>query len=92
MKALELTVYPHVEDGGIDCIEDSEGTLRTPRELNGLADYKRLTDAELAAEYWRDAREFLTRANSAGERLDRIARWATLHRFATLPHYDEDHQ
>ena len=91
MSALELKAFPPIPE----CPQPHWGSFAyedwfTDRSAEmKLRDRKRLTDAELAAEYWREAREFLTKCESASERLDRIHRWTVMHRFATLPHYDE---
>lgn len=86
VNALELKVYPNAE-------RCSLWPAWCSVEFHDLVGPdKRLTDAELAAEYWK-----LTYG-------DEVARgWAsdyavirrseeqrqTMHRFATLPHYDE---
>lgn len=79
MKALELTEYPRLKwpRNGAE-IEPYRKQWRQERKV---VESKRLTDPELAAEYFRQA----------GSRFEaRSADWlATLHRFATLPHYDE---
>lgn len=87
MKPLELVIYPHVIDCGVDCIEDDEGTLRIGRELDDFAGSKRLTEAELSAEYW--AAHGDANALMIGNPRLRFSRRHTLRRFATLPHYDE---
>lgn len=100
MKALELTVYPHVIDGGMDCIIDHEGTMRFHRELDDFAADKCFTDAELAAEYQRGEFDYERAFHgmcylSGNWNPDKFAtheRRATLERFATLPHYDEAEQ
>jgi hypothetical protein len=50
---------------------------------------KHLTDAELAAEYWRSWNLFKTGNNSAHRDWAEYDRSQILHRFATTPHYDE---
>lgn len=64
-------------------------TVYPPFEHDWQID-KRLTDAELAAEFWASHGE----ANAAmtGNRRLLFSRRATLARFATLPHYDEADQ
>lgn len=86
MKPLELRI--HEKHPTLDAYRF--GPSYTPYAI--VAVDKRFTDAELAAEYWQEGRVLLTKEQSAGERFDRIVRWAVLHRFATLPHYDEDDQ
>jgi hypothetical protein len=54
-----------------------------PYALN--ARNKRLTDSELAAEYWAAALDADLMAPA-----DLVAITATIRRFATLPHYDSD--
>lgn len=81
-----FTVYPHTLDGGHDCIIDGEGTIRMLWELDALAWNKALTDAELAAEYWQSDYADV-RYDREDEDLEPIPE--IIHRFATLPHYDE---
>jgi hypothetical protein len=79
MKPLELTVYPKLKwpRRGAE-IEPYRKQWRQERKV---IESKRFTDAELAAEYYRQAGlRFETKSSG----------WlVTLHRFATLPHYDE---
>ena len=76
MKPLDLTNYGPFKEG-------PNGS----RIFHGP--HKRLTDAELSAEYWRNdaySRVFKARPN-------RWAQWGeVLARFATHPHYDEADQ
>jgi hypothetical protein len=92
MKALELTVYPKLERPMWG--HQIEGYRQQVRAESELREAKRLTDAELAAEYW--APIWLTMPDMdwdadyetcVKQMKDRAA---TLLRFATLPHYDED--
>lgn len=102
MKDLELTVYPKT-DGHFSrhCHSVSaDGSIR--RLMWGCQcpeSSKRLTNAELAAEYWQAQHDFAFIAEgmiwgqmcghwSFGEDAA-SARTKTLERFATLPHYDE---
>lgn len=98
MKALELTVYPPIpecpQQSGWGYARDDWFDDRA-KERN-LTEQKRLTDAELAAEYWSeeknlgDVRDWIKTLPGyqvlEPVLLDRVL---TLHRFATLPHYDE---
>lgn len=81
-----LTIYPHTIDGGLDCIIDGEGTMRTLAEADGLAWNKALTDSELAAEYWQSGYADV-RYGREDEDLEPIPE--IILRFASLPHYDE---
>lgn len=110
LKPLELTVYP-AECHCYQAIDKCTGimALHIPLEclLHGAratfqAKKKRLTSAELAAEYWRtDADEWQADeygdANLSEEgstwtdrHADTRRRAKTLLRFASLPHYDEE--
>lgn len=82
MKPLELTVYD-TDPSDPDCVV-----------INGYWEYrphstdKRFTDAELAAEYhsaWASMLDVPEDERYPHER----PRIETLHRFATMPHYDE---
>lgn len=90
MKALELTVYYAIPCGG-PCQCDSyvlpSGDLVSVQSVNVEA--KRLTDAELAAEVWRQEAQVTAVEAMGGTPTRNIAALETLHRFATLPHYDE---
>lgn len=50
---------------------------------------KRLTNAELAAEYWCSEWRKVTPETSDAVKILSAERAEILHRFATLPHYDE---
>lgn len=97
-----FTIYPHATDDGLEVIIDSEGTIRTLAETDGLAWNKALTEAELAAEYWaQDSKcrheQWIETVRGEGDYEDweRVAQsrmyeqLTALHRFATLPHHDE---
>jgi hypothetical protein len=86
-KPLELTVYP---------------PLKRPRYGNQIDPYreqwkrerkvieaKRFTDAELAAEYWSAAEEATSRYFRAMDADEAQRLEGAIHRFATLPNYDE---
>lgn len=79
MKPLELTIYPKLERPrrGADIMAYRSQFIDEQLVIQA----KRFTDAELAAEYFRQA----------GSRFEtKSSGWLiTLHRFATLPHYDE---
>jgi len=53
---------------------------------------KRFTDAELAAEVWRQESQVTTVEAMGGTPIRNVAALKTLHRFATLPHYDQENQ
>ena len=103
MKALKLTIYPLLEKVGRNArpgyIVGKRGVSISEAHRTGIA--KRLTDPELAAERWHFDFEDFDRTMRADpddlsqEEWDayierRIEAEAALHRFATLPHYDED--
>lgn len=55
-----------------------------------LTEKKRLTEAELAAEYHKQGHVFMLNGGSkAPDMLHQSRIWDTLYRFATLPNYDE---
>lgn len=62
-----------------------------PSILRWLNPAKRLTDAELAAEYWKASERVRSCAHPAlkVQRANALAKLQTLHRFAIHPHYDE---
>lgn len=92
---LELTVYAshEVQDGAhaVSTVYDSPYGPVFGWSADCMGRRKRLTDAELAAEYHAmDA--LLTHSEGAAlfiavQRMDRLR---TLRRFATHPHYDEE--
>lgn len=90
-KPLELIVYSTwtAVDGTVHCSAfQHEGF---PIAVDMVVREKRLTDVELAAEYWRaNAVGWMHEdaGMSAASDLD-AAEAATWHKFATLPHYDE---
>lgn len=66
--------------------------MSRPLELvvfNGYRPAKRLTDAELAAEYWSAAAEAALELAGELDETDAPLQAVTLRRFATHPHYDE---
>jgi hypothetical protein len=85
-KPLELTMYPIWENGFGDFYADKEDPMR-PTRVDFEVFRKRLTDTELAAEYWR-AGDGMAEVNydrdGSAEPITKI-----LYRFATLPSYDE---
>jgi hypothetical protein len=87
VKPLELTIYPKLERPrtGAEIMPYREQWL-AERELR-LS--KRLTTAELSAEYWYEATDIAPTIldRDPGE-FDPIG--LILYRFASLPHYDED--
>lgn len=106
-KPLELTIYPRPimkahHQGPAPYLDMESGTLTSEHAANMLAGAKRLTEAELAAEYWaqvHDSQYAMTCELAAEYKQGREAakRWGaqstakatTLHRFATHPHYFE---
>lgn len=97
MKALDLTVYEMDEDG--DYIHP-DGYFISSLDVDVFVEWKRLTDAERAAEYWRGEfdyeRAFHGMCYLSGNwdpgKFSTYERRAVLERFATLPHYDEPDQ
>lgn len=92
MKPLELIAYPLDMSfpRGYVLPRDTRVTFRAAERM---AREKRLTNAELAAEYWKQepvpdrVMECMGVSDPAhDEALEKVA---ILHRFATLPHYDE---
>lgn len=100
MKALELTVFER-EPGryGREATYNSpDGFWAYPTShVDGYAQAKRLTDAELAAEH-HAAQKACWRELAINQYADEGAhsdvgseQWAkVVHRFATLPYYDEE--
>lgn len=87
MKALELTVYPVLErpSRGADIMAYRSQFI----DESLLIQAKRFTDAELAAEVWRQEAQVTTVEAMGGTPVRNLAVLNTIHRFATLPHYDE---
>lgn len=96
MKALELKVFPirHDEDRDIHYAEiDDLGTVNVEYWIA----CKRLTDAELAAEYWRLRLKVCASGNRDMKAKGHVCtEWQAAHdeldimqRFMELPHYDE---
>lgn len=97
-KPLELTVFHRDEDGDY---RHPLGFWIPQVDVDHWAEAKNFSDAELTAEYWASYAEYVREASNvlhcqerymeaAGasfQEADRKAR--ILHRFATLPHYDE---
>jgi hypothetical protein len=95
MKALELTVYPR--RGRETYVLPHPAHCLGASAVDRLSQQKRLTDAELAAEYWRLRLKVCASGNrdmkakghfciewqAAHDELD------TMQRFLELPHYDE---
>lgn len=86
-KPLELVIFPKLERPrtGAEIMPFRE-QFRTERELR-LS--KRLTDAELAAEYWKAAESVAFITAMGGTPIRAWRKLAILRRFATLPHHDE---
>lgn len=113
-KPLELTIYPPLSpytkqviawnlEQGYDAYRGISAEMHAPGLLAMKA--KRLTDAELAAEYWaqvHDSQYAMTCELAAEDKPGRkaarhwgaqsTAKATTLHRFATRPHYFEADQ
>lgn len=93
-KPLELTVYPPIPEcpqpSGWSFARDDWFDDRTAeRKLSGR---KRLTDAELAADYWSAVVDYEDSCKPSGEDMDHEAicnQVQTLERFATARSYDE---
>jgi hypothetical protein len=82
-KPLELTVYE---------IDRSEPSMVVVDGFWAYRPYdpaKRLTDAELAAEVWKQEASVTTVEAMGGTPIRTLAALNTIHRFATRPHYDE---
>ena len=95
MKALELTVHGtrRIQDGPDTTIvyyDTDYGRRVYDRRADEISKSKRLTDAELSAEVWRAKWTGLWAEHNSGLNDSRRAMIATVERFATLPHYDED--
>lgn len=82
-KPLELTVYE------IDRTEPSMVVVDGFWAYRPYDPAKRFTDAELAAEVWRQEAQVTTVEAMGGTPIRNIAALTIIHRFATLPHYDE---
>lgn len=100
MKTLELTVYPKM---GSIYFDEQANCMWSTSMADGLAEEKRITDGELAAEYYaQDAKcrheQWIetVRGDDDYEDWERAAQsrmyeqLTALHRFATLPNYDEE--
>ncbi len=100
MKAMELVIFPPIPP---DPYESGEFLHNQPEVLDwenarfneDVSKYrKRLTDAELAAEFWKAKERCMFVSAFSGMSVSpdsHSARQAlALHRFATLPHHDED--
>lgn len=106
MKDLELTVFPR--SAVLDAYKTVDGSMVWYTfVVDEIRDSKRLTNAELAAECYRQMTRAIRESGIAELPGDMIApgdavtfgphrretqRLGTLHRFATLPHYDEQDQ
>jgi hypothetical protein len=94
-KPLELTVYD-TDPSDPDCV-----VINGYWEYQPHSTAKRFTDAELAAEYWALYSEYVREASNLLHCQERCMEAAgksfqeadqkcrVLHRFATLPHFDE---
>lgn len=88
---MSLHIYERGDKGGYVA---PEGYSIPWIDVMYYIDSKRLTEAELAAEYW-SAEHRLEQTRGLGGRYTELLeeedlnRVLTLHRFATNPHYDE---
>jgi YHS domain-containing protein len=99
MKPLELTIFPKPERPRFTYTGDHvSAMMRERKRERALIVAKRLTDAELAAEYHRATYYFRSSADmhsileneETAVAMDRDLGWMyAMERFATLPHYDE---
>ena len=92
---LELTIYPRLEKVGR--IPEPGYVLGKKRSYpaywaDRLAETKHLSDAELAAEYWRSERDLTIHWYDAMASSFLTRECATLLRFATRPHYYEEQE
>lgn len=88
MKALDLHTFP-IWDAGDGTLYADRDDRRYPTNVGYEVYRKRLTDAELAAEFHNMDSDCQI-AWIDGEHTDAMQeRFVTLERFATLPHYDE---
>lgn len=98
MKPLELVVYRTLEDFGVVFGYDTPDVHATS-EADAMAAAKRFTDTELAAEFHASCMDTRVSGDRSrnypredllrDEYIRRLNQEFTLHRFATLPHYDE---
>ena len=100
MKPLELTIYP-IWDAGDGTLYADHPARQWPTNVGYEVYRKRLTDAELAAEFEAARCDYLLSQASGhfwaplgetwpSDHKSAGRRTTTLLRFATLPHYDED--
>ena len=94
-KPLELKIYPPLAKQPLPFDPDWQG-WDAWREWKRLYDQEfqqrrdaRLTDAELAAEWWRSNQNFHNSADGTESELRALAESVAVHRFATTPHYFE---
>jgi hypothetical protein len=88
-KPLELTIYPmtcnHLGEVKYQAAHDGLHL----EQVHELIESKRLTDVELAAEFWKQEAQVTTVEAMGGTPIRNLAALKTIHRFATHPHYDE---
>ena len=87
-KPLELTVYETDEETGL--YVDPRGYTYAHEDVEQFGEWKRLTEAELAAEYWRSERDLTIHGYDAMAYFYLTRECATLDRFASSPHYFEE--
>ena len=95
-KPLELTVYSMWDNGFGELYADKDDPQR-PTSVDFEVYRKRLTDIELAAEYWRLRLKVCASGNRDMKAVGHVcAEWQAAHdeldtmqRFMELPHYDE---
>lgn len=89
-RPLELRIYPPAPPEPEDNISLEWFAWHGDRSREQmLCEWKRLTDAELAAELWR---AYAANGDGDNELSDRLDAWRQVevwHRLATHPHYDE---
>jgi len=91
MRALELTTYPKLERPRTG--DEIMPYQKARRREMALERSKRLTDAELAAEYHGQASRVVLIEKSSPHKSagpSAYRKLEALHRFATLPHYDKE--
>lgn len=97
MKPLELNHYRRC-DCGPDCTVYVDARMEGPDIFEGFSPWhvtakgdKRLTDPELAAEFWFADGQLAYAMDLPSERMRiRYERYATIKRFAERPHHDEE--
>jgi len=93
MSELLPVPHPRFQDRHGNVWYQWKGTAVLPQVADMYSDMKRLTDEELAAEYYRFLHENSLIENDGYDGMPETrahrSQAAALHRFATLPHYDQ---